>query len=214
MLVSRVLKLGIVHSQQEAVMNNLYRSLILIMLWVFVSLPLLAAETDEAKLPWWVETQAVSGKHPSKVIVWYEKDLTDRFGFYALAEKESADGYTQSYVGPKFKFSDHLTLGVGIGRETMTGLSGVRRNVYYDANWGKFSSFGTKETGPSGPWHKVTVTYAVNERWGVGLIDETDLGRGPRVEYNFANKTQLWIGIPRNRDTKETAIVLGINISF
>ncbi len=191
-------------------MRQIYRSLIL-MLLALVSLPLLAAETgEEAVKPWWVEAQAVSGRHPSKAIVWYERDLTDRIGFYALLEKESADGYAQAYVGPKFKVSDRLTVGTGVGRETMTGLSGVRRNIYYDANWKDFSSFGTFESGVSGRWHKVTVTYAINERWGVGLMGETDLGRGPRVEYNFADKakTQIWVGATHN------AIIIGINASF
>ncbi|MEK7114371.1 MAG: hypothetical protein AAB850_02365 [Patescibacteria group bacterium] len=199
-------------------MNWLHRSLLsFLALILFVSVcPSLsqAVEADDVK-PWWIEAHAVSGKHPAKVIVWYEKDLTDRFGFYALAEKES-DGYRQFYVGPKVKISDRLTVGVAIGRETVPSeLNGVRRNLYYDANWGDFSSFGTKETGPSGPWHKVTITYAVNERWGAGLMSEKDLGRGLRLEYNIpGTKMQVWGALLRDRDTGTNVLVLGVNKSF
>lgn len=198
-------------------MNKLYGSLILMVLCLSVSLPSRAVEADsEAKTPWWIELQAVSGKDkPAKAAVWYEKDLTEHLGFYALIEKESIGRYTEAYAGPKFKFSDRLTVGVGIGRETDTTMSAVRKNVYYDANWEKFSSFGTFENGGSGRWHKVTVTYALSDKFGVGVMHETFLGLGPRLEYNIpGTKMQLWGALLHDRDTGKNTSVLAINFSF
>lgn len=198
-------------------MNKLYSSLIL-MLLALVSLPLLAVEVDEKEkdLGFWFEAQAVSGKkNASSIIGWYEHDFTDTVGFYGLAVKES-DGYREFYVGPKFKLSDQLTVGVGIGREAMTDLNSVRRNFYYDANWEKFSSFGTFENGGSGRWHKVTVTYKLTEKIGAGVMGQTLLGNGPRLEYKFENKNKVtvWGAMLYSRDTGKTTSVLGVNFSF
>ena len=197
-------------------MNNLYRSLLLLLAMVLFALAFPPLSTAaETKTPWWFEVQEASGKNPAKAILWYEKDFTNRLGLYALLAKESTNGYTEAYVGPKFKLSDRLTMGIGLGRETMTGLNAVRRNIYYDANWGKFSSFGTFENGGSGAWHKITATYALNERFGTGVMHETSLGLGPRLEYNFKKENvQLWGAVLHDKDTGRNNLVLGVNKSF
>jgi hypothetical protein len=198
-------------------MNKIW-SLILMLCFMFVSLSSKAAETDEKEkdLGFWFEAQAVSGKkNASSIIGWYEHDFTDTIGFYGLAVKES-DGYREFYVGPKFKLSDRLTVGVGIGREAMTDLNSVRRNFYYDASWEKFSSFGTFENGGSGRWHKVTVTYKLTEKIGAGVMDQSVLGQGPRLEYKFENKNKVtvWGAMLHSRDTGGNTSVIGINFSF
>lgn len=203
-------------------MKMLYRSLIM-MLLAFVSLPLLAAETGEAIKPWWAEVQVISNKNPSRALLWYEKDLTERFGFYALAEKES-DGYAEFYIGPKVKAFDWLTLGVGVGHEVVPReFSSVRKNVYLNAELGKVSVWGLFENGRSGMWDKVTVTYAASDKFGAGVMHERSFGYGPRVEFNFGDthKTQLWVAILQGRYPnaddivqKTTTAIVGINASF
>lgn len=183
----------------------------LILLCLFVSVSAIAAEKDD-ELGFWFEVQAVSGDNPSKIIGWYEKDLTDSFGFYVLAEKESADKYRQFYIGPTWRISPWLQVGVGIGREVMTGLNSVRKNFFFDANIGKVNAFGTFETGESGPWHKATLTYAFTEKFGAGLINETGFGNGLRAEFNTKierKKTQFWIA-----GFDEETFMLAVNISF
>ena len=225
-IVSRVLKLSIVYSIEEVVMNKLYRSLIL-MLLVFVSLPLLAAETNEEKeLGFWVEAQVLSRKQPSRAIIWYEKDITDSLGFFAFVWKES-QGYSEYIAGPTWKPIEGLQFGLGVGRETVPeeGL-GSRRMFFFEANpneqWNLHGSF---ERGrASGPWHKVTATYAFSEKFGAGAMDETLLGRGPQLEFNTkveGKKTQVWIGLLRGKilddegaARKQTTAIFGVNVSF
>lgn len=191
----------------------------LILLCLFVSVPATAAE-DEKELGFWFETQVV-GNGSQRFIGWYERDLSDKFGFYAFAEKES-DGYKQFYLGPKAKPFDWLTVGIGVGREFVPDEStSIRRSAYLNAELEKMSVWAIFENGGSGAWHKVTATYALNDRWGVGLMKETDLGFGPRVEYNIKKDVQFWIavlrgGVPNSDGIAETrtTAVLGFNFSF
>jgi len=200
-------------------MKKLFWSLIFVL--SLGSPPLLAAESEEKELGLWVEAQAVSGKSPEKLILWYEKDFTDMLGFYALVSGES-DRYRQFYVGPKVKPFDWLTIGVGIGRENFPNeFSGTRRNAYMNAELNGVSLWGIYETGPSGPWHKVTATYAVNERFGLGVMKEAGLGNGPRLEWNIRKNIQLWAAVLRgnalNADDvfeKKTTAMFAVNFSF
>ncbi|MDP1689782.1 MAG: hypothetical protein Q8L52_01065 [bacterium] len=196
---------------------RLYRSLIVLCLVSLVSVPLLAAETETKDLGFWVEAQGVAHKqNASSLVGMYSKDLTDSVGLYALALKQS-DGYSELYVGPTFKFSDRLTVGTAIGHETVTnGVSGVRRNVFVDANWRKFTAFATFENGASGPWHKGFVTYKVTEKVNAGVMEQSVLGLGPRVEYHFdhKNKIAIWGAVLHSRDTGATTPMFGINASF
>jgi hypothetical protein len=182
---------------------------------MLVSVPAFSAETVDKEIGGWIEAQAVSGDKPSKVIGWYEHEIKDSFGFYVLVEKESADHYRQFYVGPTFKPFPWLQIGAGIGREADTTLNSVRRNVFFDATVGKLNVFGTFENGGSGFWNKVTATYAVTERYGVGVMHETLLGSGLRAEFNTKvedKKTQLWAAALEQSGKK--TLVLGINVSF
>ena len=213
-LNNRVLKSGAVHSK-EAVMNTLHRSLIL-MLCLLVSLPAMAAETDDEKeLGFWIEVQALSSKQPARAIVWFERDVTEQFGFFAFLWKES-DGYREIIAGPTWKPFDGLQLGVGVGREAMPEEGrGARRMFFMEANRGGFNLYAAFEGGRvSGPWKKVTAMYAVTERVGFGLMEETGLGLGPRVEYNIKKNVQFQGALPRNPTTKETTAVFAINFSF
>ena len=193
-------------------MNKFCRSLIL-MLLVLVSLPAMAAETSEEELGFWFEAQAIS-KNPSRLLGQYQRDLVGSFGLFVFVEQDS-DGYEQYYLGPKWRPAEWLELGIGIGRETVPDeFTATRRAFFFSANWEKVGVSGSFENGGSGAWHKVTATYAFNKRFGAGLMDETNLGLGPRLEYNIKKNVQVWGALLRNQDTKENTSVFAINFSF
>lgn len=186
-------------------------SLLLVML---ISLPAMAAETSEEKeLGFWLEAQTIS-KNPSRLWGQYQRDIVDSFGLFVFVEQDS-DGYEQYYLGPKWKPLEWLELGIGIGRETVPDeFTATRRAFFFNANWEKVGVSGSFENGGSGAWHKVTATYAFNKRFGAGLMDETALGLGPRVEYNIKKNIQVWGALLRNPTTKEDVSVFAINFSF
>ena len=192
-------------------MEKLCRSLIL-MLCMFVSLPVTAAETDEKKdMGFWFEVQTIS-KNPSRLLGWYQRDIVDSFGVFAFVEQDS-DGYEQYYLGPKWKPTEWLELGIGIGRETVPDeFTTTRRAFFFSANWEKVGVSGSFENGGSGAGHKVTATYAVSERIGVGVMDEAGLGLGPRLEYNIKKNVQMWGALLRN--SEKTTSVFAVNFSF
>ena len=192
-------------------MNKLCRSLIL-MLCMF-ALPVMAAETDEKKeLGFWFEAQRVS-KNPSRLLGQFRQDVSNSLGFFVFVGQNSY-GYEQYYLGPKWKPTEWLELGIGIGRETVPDkFTATRRAFFFRANWEKVGVSGRFRNGGSGAWHKVTATYAF-KRFGAGLMDETNLGLGPRLEYNVKKNVQVWGALLRNQDTKENTSVFAINFSF
>lgn len=176
-----------------------------------------AAESDEAKLPWWTEVQTQSGL--TKAVLWYEKDITPSVGFFALATTDT-DRYGAAYAGPYWKPTEWLQLGVGLGRENQPNA--VRRAVFYSIDTEKFYSFGTVENGGSGPWHRAHAIYRVNEHWSAGAMTERDVGFGPRIEFNVNKNALVWIAALRGNvpntelEVKErkTTLMIGFSTSF
>lgn len=183
-----------------------------------VSLPLLAAETDEMKKPWWTEVQTQSDGL-SKVILWYERELSPSIGFFALATTDTSR-YGAAYAGPYWKPTEWLQLGVGIGRENQPNA--MRRAAFYSIDTEKFYSFGTVENGGSGPWHRAHAIYRLNERWNFGAMVEKDVGFGPRVEYNITKDSIVWAAALRGNvpnaeleiKERKTTLMIGFSISF
>ncbi|KKW39998.1 MAG: hypothetical protein UY89_C0008G0001 [Parcubacteria group bacterium GW2011_GWA1_54_9] len=194
------------------------RSLILMLLCLSVSLPTLAAETEEAKKPWWTEVKAQSDG-TAEAVLWYEKDLTPSVGFFALAATDT-DRYGAAYAGPYWRPTEWLQLGVGLGRENQPNT--VRRAVFYSVDTEKFYSFGVVENGGSGHWYRAHAIYRVNERWSAGVMAERDIGFGPRVEFNPTKDTIVWIATLRGNvpnieaeiKERKTTLMLGISFSF
>ena len=158
----------------------------------------LATETDEKELGFWVEVQKPSGK-PARAILWFERDVTEQFGFFAFAWNES-DGYREYLAGPTWKPFKGLQLGLGFGHETIPGEgSGARRIFLLDATKDDINVYVAFERGrASGPWKKITATYALSERFGVPsddgvLIDlkltNDDLAAIAGVSRQFTNST-------------------------
>lgn len=195
------------------------RSLIISLLLLFVSLPILAAETEEVKKPWWTEV-LMQSDGTSKAILWYERDVTESFGFFALATAEDPSRYAAVYAGPYWKPTDWSQIGVGIGRENQPNA--VRRALFYSIDTEKFYSFGTFENGGSGPWHRAHAIYRLNEKWSAGAMTERDVGFGPRIEFNPTKDSIIWISVLRGNvpnaelelKERKTTVMVGFSISF
>lgn len=184
---------------------------LILMLCAFASLPVMAAETEEKELGFWFEAQTAS-RGPSKLVGWFEHDLTGSIGFFASVIQES-DRYHEFYAGPTWKPAKWLMVGFGIGRESVPDeSSSSRRAAFFDATWDKMNVFGIIESSGGGRWHKVTATYALNERLGAGVMHETDIGLGPRIEYNIKKNIQLWGALLREHGV--TTSLLAVNFSF
>lgn len=188
-------------------------TLILMLFFAAASLPAMAAE-EEAGMGFWFETRAASGGTPAEVVGYYEKSFTDSLGAYAMAYANSS-GYREFFVGPKWKPVEWLEVGVGLGREFNPGEpSATRRNAFFSVDRETFSVYGTFENGGSGPWHKVTAIYKASETIGVGVMTESLLGSGPRLEYNVTKKVQVWGAMLRDRDTGKNTSLVAVNFSF
>ncbi len=188
-------------------MNRKIWSLILmwslvLMLLVVVALPCKAAETDEKELGIWVEA-SIGTKTPSGLVVYYDRMVTNTVGFYALTVKES-DGYRSFYAGPKFKLGEGIEAGIGIGREASP--KHVVRNMWVSVDTDNFLLYATVERS-STTWHKATAMYKMSG-WNLGVMHETGLGFGPRVEYALAKNAQVWLAVLNGKP------IMAVNFSF
>lgn len=172
-------------------------------------------ETEKEELGFWFETQAVGSNKPWKAIGWYEPPTKGQFGFFMLAEYES-DGYRSTYAGPTWKPISWFRVGAGVGAEQAPEekIRSIRGAMFFEIDREKFNVFAIFENGGTGPWHKVTATYKPNEKFGIGGMKETDLGVGPRIEYNIRKNVQLWVAILHDIDTKTNTPMFAINFSF
>lgn len=193
---------------------------ILVLTALYAAVSLAAEETEAKELGFWVETQVSSAKLPAKAIVWFERDVTEKFGFFAFLWKES-DGYNEYIAGPYLKPVEDVQLGVGIGRETVREEGqGTRRMFFLDATRNNFNFYFAAEGGKiSGPWKKATLTYAVNERFEVGVIHETGFDNGLLLKWNARKNLQFWTAIQRGNvpgtdDILEKKSILRIAINF
>ena len=203
-------------------MKKLVCSLMLMLCLVSLPISAIAAEEKEEpkSLGFWFEGQMISNG-TSKVTGYYEHSLTESFGFYVLAETEST-GYREAYAGPTFKPFSWLQVGIGVGIEHMPDTedapNSARYNAFFNIDWKNVAAYGTLEGGGSGLWHHVRATYKLfDERIAIGVMDETDLGIGPRLEYNFSIKAvhmQIWGAVLYNYNAGETMSTAAINFSF
>lgn len=185
-------------------------SFFLVLCFLFVSAPLAAAETDEG-LGFWVELQTASDT--TGVLASYERGLTGPFGLYVQVYADTTK-YRNAHFGPTVKLADWLTVGVGIGRENQP--YGVRKNAFFEVNSEKVYAYGTFENGSSGPWHKVILIYKVSEKVGLGVMEETFLGRGPRLEYSITDSLQVVAAFLRDDKAEEdkNKALLAVNYAF
>lgn len=147
--------------------------------------------TSASETNYWLEPQIALSKEKSisRIDGGLNGSITDTIGYYAYGQAIS-NGFRQAYGGPNWKPVQWLEVGAGLGGEDSSLV--IRRNVYFQATIEKVSIFGTFEQGGSGAYHKVIATYQLPKRIRVGLMEETFLGRGLRVEYSINNNTSIW----------------------
>lgn len=171
-----------------------------------------AAEEDEPTgLGFWVETRVA--KSGSEAIVYFDKYLTDNLGFYAQTVKDSA-GYNSLYAGPKVKLAESIEVGVGVGRETLErgAPSTTVRNVWLYVDRESWSLYATLEKGDAGKWHKAILLYKLSDNVNVGVMNESFLGSGPRVEYKVTKDFQVWGAVLRSQG--KTTPMIAVNFTF
>jgi len=169
-----------------------------------------AAEEEGHGLGFWVETRVARGG--SEAVVYFDRYVTDTVGFYAQVVKDSA-GYASVYAGPKFKIAEGVEMGIGIGRERNRGeASTMVRNAWVFIDQEAWSLYATVEKGNAGKWHKAIALYKLTDSVNVGLMNESFLGTGPRVEYKVAKDFQVWGAVLRSHG-KATPMVAA-NFTF
>jgi hypothetical protein len=160
----------------------------------------------------WLETQVTrsGGKSESQVLGIVSGNISGPIGYFVLGQAIS-DGYRQVYAGPSLKIG-HVEIGVGIGRENMP--DSTRRATYVLGDVRNVSFVFSYEDGGSGPWHTAKATYKVTDSIGIGVMDQSFFGFGPRVEYDIAKGIQVWSAVVRERHTGNVNGKLAINFSF
>ena len=183
----------------------------LILMCLFVSMPVMAEETEEKEIGFWFEGRTDS-KRSSELVGWYQHEFTDMFGVYGLVSMESDDRFRQGYAGVTMKPAPNilpwLQVGAGIGRERDSESSGVRRNMFVSVDSEKIDGFATYENGMTGPWHRWNVVYHVTDKISIGAMQETNLGLAPRAEYHIKKNLTVWGAVFRDR------VVFAVNFSF
>jgi hypothetical protein len=168
------------------------RTLMISLLLGFVAtMPAAAQDQEAGSTHFFAEVQASSHK-ATRLVAYGEKNFASGLGLYVVLDKES-DGYAEGYGGVKYEFAEGLVAGVAVGRENRP--NSLRRNAFVSYDRGPFSAYASFENGGSGPWHKVTAVYKMNDRIAIGLMNESELGTGPRIEFSLAKDTPIWIAL-------------------
>lgn len=106
------------------------------------------------------------------------------FGYACVSQ-----GWSEAYVGPTIKISDHAGAGVGAGIES--GCKNIRFGGFLWASQGDVSVLALLEEGGSGQWHKVAADYQLTKRIKVGLVEQSYLGVGVSSELKLTDQYTL-----------------------
>ncbi len=101
------------------------------------------------------------------------------------------DGRGQVYAGPKYSPTSWLQLAASAGAEK--GQDSVRFGGWARASQDRFSLLYAWSQGGSGPWHKATAAYQVNDDLMIGAIDRAFCGRGATAEYKFGSGSKATV---------------------
>jgi hypothetical protein len=173
------------------------------------SLPLAAAE--EESMGWWMEASVNSTRSGSSTsfLALYERPIVGAVGFYFLASADSTR-YRHYYGGVNYKVTDSLKMGIGIGRENQP--FSIQKNIYAELSTDTVYGYATYERGGSGSWHKAHITYKVLPVLGLGIMGQTGLGNGGRLEYSLTDKVQLAVAVLTKRG--DTSAHVAVSSSF
>lgn len=99
-----------------------------------------------------------------------------------------SEGWAESYVGLAYSPADWIAFQAGYGIETADDSGRFGGNVWIGK--GANSVFFAYEDGGSGPWHKLVLNHSFG-KFGIGVLDQSFLGTGPRVEIK-TGKVKVW----------------------
>ena len=165
-------------------------------------------------LNFWIEGQVYrmqKEKGYTEVLAWIDGKISGPFGYFILAEAAS-NGYRQIYGGPSLKPASWLEFGVGIGEENVGNRR--RRAAYFSADGEQLSLSGYFENGASGSFHKAYLNYKVTESIGIGVMDQTSVGFGPRVTYSITKNAAVWGAVLRDHATHATNFIFAMSARF
>ena len=179
-----------------------------ILVLVLFACPAIAGETN-----FWAEPQIVYNKENSlsRIDAGLSGNIAETIGYYAFGNALS-NGYRQIYGGPNWKPLSWLEVGVGVGAESVK--PSLRRSAYFLATGEKVSVLGIYENGGSGRFRKLVAIYQITEPLKLGVMSETYLGFGPRVEYAITKNISLWGAVLRDHESQTTNAVFATAINF
>jgi hypothetical protein len=158
----------------------------------------------------WVQPQYTHGVGDKDFYIGGSGSVKGKLGWYAFGQSSSG-GYLLAYAGPTLQVASWLTVGVGLGREN--DPDSIRKNAWFEASKGPVSAYATFENGGSGAWHYATLMLKLDEKWSIGGEEQTFVGRGPRLEYNFNKSWQLAVSALHDRETGANQQI-AIKVSF
>ena len=91
-----------------------------------------------------------------------------------------SENWAEAYVGATYSPAPWAEVALGVGLEQADDPFRLGGWIWLGQE--KVSFLHLFEDGGSGPWHKTTLSYAVDERLSVGAIDRSFLGRGAFAE--------------------------------
>lgn len=127
-----------------------------------------------------METKIVRGKlvpEGKALHAWHMKDNLGAFIFF------HGDGHPEGYLGPVFFLGPCLKIGIGIGLQK-TERNPIRYGNFFQFERGDYSAFGRLEAGGDGFFAKLELNRRIEWWYGAGFLYETDLGIGPRIQFN------------------------------
>lgn len=91
------------------------------------------------------------------------------------------EGYAQEYGGPTFNLKPWFQGGLGAGAEFHDSDAFLRLNIWGSTTYGPATLLIWTEHGQAF-WGRLEAKYQVKDFFNVGLMSQTSLGTGPRLE--------------------------------
>lgn len=138
-----------------------------------------------------LQVVSVEGRVTPQLNVWFDGTLNrSEFGWFLWSLNK--EDYAEAYAGFSWTPAPWIQVGLGYGAEYNDGPIVGRFGSFVWVGKGKFSLIGFYEDLGSGPWHKVVGTYAVTDRFKLGVLDQTFKGTGPYAEWKVNPNWKLW----------------------
>lgn len=110
-------------------------------------------------------------------------------GFGAFINVNASENWNQVYGGLTYAPNQHIQVGYGKGFESFG--THERTGAFIWSGYGRVSGCLAVEDGASGPWHRLTVDYAVTDELSLGYINKAFAGQGPTLTYTLDKGTRV-----------------------